>query len=219
VLLTGELCLLETPLLAVLSSTSVELPCLATVARRNEIIGEVDFFMIWLLLAAGISILICLAVLILGLLLPAKHSVTRSVRLRRNPETVFAALDNSVDLPNWSSTVLKVEPLPDRDGKPAARYTLKWGGMRMIMIQLERTPPARLVGSMAKEGGPVLGTWTYQIVAESGGCRVDLTEDGELANPFYRVMARMRGLDASINQTLGDLAKKFGESTDVRAPR
>jgi hypothetical protein len=33
------------------------------------------------------------------------------------------------------------------------------------------------------------------------------------------VMARMRGLDSKIQQTLSDLAKKFGESAEVRADR
>ena len=89
----------------------------------------------------------------------------------------------------------------------------------MIMTQLERTPPTRIVGTMAKEGGPILGTWTYEIVAESDGCRIAVTEDGELRNPVFRAMARMRGLDANIMQTLRDLAKKFGESPDIRAGR
>jgi uncharacterized protein YndB with AHSA1/START domain len=171
----------------------------------------------WLLLIIGIFILMFLAVLILGLLQPVKHSVTRSVHLKQKPETVFAMLEDSANLPNWSSTVMKVEPLPAREGKPCARVTMRWGHMQMIMTQLERTPPTRLVGSMAKEGGPVLGTWTYQIVAEPDGCRVALTEDGELKNPIYRALARMRGLDANITQTLRDLAKKFGDSADIRA--
>jgi hypothetical protein len=37
-----------------------------------------------------------------------------------------------------------------------------------------------------------------------------------MINPFYRAIGRMRGLDANVRQTLHDLAKKFGESADVR---
>ena len=124
-------------------------------------------------------------------------------------------LDNMADAPNWASTVLKVEPLPSQDGKAVARYTLNWGGMKMIMTQLERTPPTRLVTGMAAEGGPAFGTWTYQIGAENGGCRVTLTEDGELNNPFYRAVSLMRSKDANITQTLRDLLKKFGENANL----
>jgi hypothetical protein len=170
----------------------------------------------WILLVAGIFALFILVVLILGLLQPVKHSVSRSVHLNQKPETVFAVLDNSADLPNWSSGIAKVERLPDRDGKPAFRYQLKWGGMQMIMTQLEHTPPTRLVTAMSKDGGPVFGNWTYQIDSDAGGCHVALTEDGEIKNPFFRLLARMHGLDANITQSLRDLAKKFGETAEIR---
>jgi len=161
-------------------------------------------------------ILIALTVLVVGLMQPVKHSVTRSIHLKQMPEAVFALLDDSTNAPNWASGILKVEPLPDRDGKPVTRQTLKWGGMQMIVIQLERTPPNRLVYSMGKESGALFGTWTYNISAETNGCRVAITEDGELKNPIYRAMGRMRGLDTSLRQTLSDLAKKFGENPAIQ---
>jgi len=171
----------------------------------------------WLLIAISIIALAIIVVLVVGLLQPAKHSVTRSIHLKQTPESVFALLEDQTNSPSWSSGIAKVEPLPDRDGKPTVRCTLKWGGMQMIITQLECTPPHRLVFSMSEDGGPSFGTWTYNISSETDGCRVAITEDGELKNPLYRVMARMRGLDANISQTLRDLAKKFGENADVKA--
>jgi ribosome-associated toxin RatA of RatAB toxin-antitoxin module len=173
----------------------------------------------WLSLICGSFILVALAVLLVGLLQPVKHSVARSIHLKQKPETVFAVLNNSAELPKWSSTVMQVEPLPDRDGKPSAKVTMKWGRMQMIMTQLESTPPTRSVVSMAKEGGPVMGTWTYKLAVEREGCRVMLTEDGELKNPFFRAIGRMRGLDGNIRQTLCDLAAKFGESVVVQVEK
>jgi uncharacterized protein YndB with AHSA1/START domain len=171
----------------------------------------------WLLIIAAILFLPILAMLVAGLFLPAKHSVTRSIHLNQKPEVVFALLQDSTNLPSWSSTVASVEPIPDQDGKQVVQCTLKWGHMQMLMTQSECSPPSRLVTTMAKPGGAVLGTWTYQIVPDAEGCRVALTEDGELKNPFFRAMARMRGLDANINQTLRDLAKKFGEDANIHA--
>jgi hypothetical protein len=168
------------------------------------------------LIILSLIILIVLAVLVIGLLQPAKHSITRSIHLKQTPEAVFAVLDDRTELPSWSSGIAKVEVLPDRDGKPAARYTLKWGGMQMIATELERTPPRRLVTALGKDGGPSFGTWTYEIRAETDGCRVSITEDAELKNPLFRAMARIRGLDATIKQTLHDLAGKFGENPDIQ---
>lgn len=169
----------------------------------------------WLLLVATVFVVAILVLLIFGVFQPVQHSVTRSVHLKQKPESVFAVLDQ----PDWSTTIAKVERLPDRNGEPTARYSLKWGGLQMIVTQLERTPPTRLVLGMAREDGFALGTWTYEIANENGGCRVALTEVGELKNPFFRALARMRGLDTNITQTLRDLAKKFGESGAVRAGR
>jgi hypothetical protein len=165
----------------------------------------------WFLIIAVILLLPILSILVAGLLQPVKHSVTRSIHLNQKSEVVFALLADSTNLPSWSSTVASVEPMPPQDGKPVVRCTLKWGHMQMIMTQIECSPPSRLVIMMTKSGGAVLGTWTYQITPDTEGCRVALTEEGELKNPFFRVLARMRGLDANINQTLQDLGKKFGE--------
>lgn len=166
----------------------------------------------WILIIAVILLLPILVMLVAGLLQPVKHSVTRSIHLNQKPEVVFALLADTTNLPSWSSTVASVEPLSARDGKPAVQCTLKWGRMQMIMTQSECAPPSRLVTIMSKPGGAVLGTWTYQITPDAEGCRVALTEEGELKNPFFQLMARMRGLDANITQTLRDLAKKYGES-------
>jgi uncharacterized protein YndB with AHSA1/START domain len=169
----------------------------------------------WFLIIAVILLLPVLIMLVAGLLQPVKHSVTRSLHLNQKPEVVFALLTDTTNLPSWSSTVASVEPMPAQGGKPVVKCTLKWGHMQMVMTQNECVPPSRLVITMAKPDGAVLGTWTYQITPDTEGCRVALTEEGEIKNPFFRVMARMRGLDTNINQTLQDLTKRFGESADI----
>ena len=171
--------------------------------------------MVWLFIIPGILALLILGLLVFGLIQPAKHTITCSLMLRQKPETVFALLDNVEELPSWSSTVAKVEHLPDRNGRTATRQTMKFG-MVLIATTLERKPPTRLVGSMEKEGGPVWGTWTYELTPEGDGCRIAITEDGEMKNPFFRAFARLRGLDTSIKMQLTDLARKFGEVPEIK---
>ena len=171
--------------------------------------------MVWQSLVAGTFVFLLLALLIFGLLQPVAHSVTRSLTLKQKPEAVFAAIDNADALPSWSSMLTKVEHIPDRDGRPATRQTMK-SGMSLIATTIERKPPFRLVGSVEKEGGPVWGTWTYELTPDGDGCRVAITEDGEMKNPFFRAIARLRGLDTTIKVQLTDLAHKFGEAPDIR---
>jgi uncharacterized protein YndB with AHSA1/START domain len=171
--------------------------------------------MIWLLIIPGVLILLILALVVFGCFQPVKHSVTRSLTLKQKPEAVFAAVDNVDQIPSWSSMVAKVEHIPDRDGKPAARQTMKFG-MTLIVTTLDRDPPFHLVSSMEKEGGPVWGTWTYAFTPDGDGCRIAITEDGEMKNPFFRALGRIRGLDTSIKVQLTDLASKFGENPEIR---
>jgi hypothetical protein len=167
----------------------------------------------WIMLSiVAIFLLLTLVMLILGLLQPVKHSVTRSIHLNQSAGTVFAVLTNTAALPTWSSTVQKVELLPDSAGKPTARVTLKWGHLQMIMSQIESVPPTQLIIRMTRENGPILGTWTYQLTADARGCQISLTEEGELKNPFLRVISWLRGPDTNIKRTLLDLAQKFAEN-------
>jgi hypothetical protein len=149
---------------------------------------------IFMLIIAGIFLLIFLALLIVGLLQPVKHSVTRSIHLHQPPATVFAVLTNTAALPTWSTTVQSVVPLPDSDGKPTARVTLKWGHLQMIMTQIETSPPIKLVIRMTRENGPILGTWTYQITADNnGGCNIALTKKERSKPPLFEPLAGYAG--------------------------
>ena len=55
------------------------------------------------------------------------------------------------------------------------------------------------------------------LIPRTGGVTlVAITEDGEMKNPLFRAIARLRGLDATIKIQLADLAHKFGEAPDIR---
>ncbi len=166
----------------------------------------------WLLVVPGLIVGAILAVTIFGLTQPVKHTVTRSIVLKQKPDVVFAAIDDAEAYPTWSSMITKVERMGEREGRPATKQTLKIG-MTVIVTTLEREPATRLVTRMEKEGGPVWGTWTYELRPEGEGCRVTITEEGEMKNPLFRGLAGLRGVDASIKCQLGDLGRKFGGET------
>ena len=125
-------------------------------------------FMIWLLLIPGILLTLILALLIIGFLQPVAHTAGRSIVLKQKPDAVFAVIDKVDELPAWSTTVLKVERLPDGGNKSRSRQTLR-GGWQVIATEIERQPPTRLIGGIEKEGGPLFGTWTYDFVRMAEG--------------------------------------------------
>lgn len=168
----------------------------------------------WLLIAVAIPVVALLLVFLVGLLLPARHTLARSVTVHVKPEVVFRAIAEVESLPSWSSAVLKVERLPDRDGKEATMQTLH-GGMKMVVLTSESSSPTHIVRIMGDTAAPFFGSWTYDFSPAGEGCRVVLRESGEVRNPFYRTLARMFGIDKHLNQHLHDLVRKFGETATV----
>lgn len=168
----------------------------------------------WLLIIVAIPVVALAAMFLVGMLLPAKHTLARSITLKVKPEVAFGTIAKVEELPSWSSGVLKVERLPDRDGRETTMQTLK-GGMKMEVITSESLPPTHLVRTMGDSSAPFFGSWAYDFSAAGEGCRVIVRETGEVKNPLFRTMSRLFGLDKHITQHLNDLARKLGETAHV----
>ena len=57
---------------------------------------------------------------------------------------------------------------------------------------------------------PFGGTWTYEITPVGKGSRLQITEDGEIYNPFFRFMARfIFGYEGTIGSYMSALEKRF----------
>ncbi|MGH8164399.1 MAG: SRPBCC family protein, partial [Rhodanobacteraceae bacterium] len=112
----------------------------------------------------------------------------------------------------WNRNLEKVEMLPPIHGQEASKQTFE-RGVVMTVITSESNPPYHLVRELGDRGGPVVGSWTYDLTAtDSGGTRVLLTEVARFKNPLFRVMTRIFGQTKYIDEHLVDLAKKFGET-------
>ena len=108
----------------------------------------------------------------------------------------------------------EVEMLPPVGGKEATKQSFK-GGMVMIIITAESTPPRHLVRTLGDTNTPFVGSWTYEISPADTGSKVVLTEVAEFKNPLFRVMTRIFGQTKYMDEHLEDLAKKFGETATV----
>ena len=72
--------------------------------------------------------------------------------------------------------------LPPVDGKETTKQTFK-GGMTMTIVTAESSPPTHLVREMSDAGGPMVGSWTYEISPASDGSQVVLTEEATFKIP------------------------------------
>ena len=143
-----------------------------------------------------------------GLLLPQNHAVTRSSHFDQPPQAVWNVL---VGPPTWRPDVKQFENLPPKNGHRVWKE-IDAHGTAVIYEAIEETPPFQLITRIADPGLPYGGLWIHDITPEPGGCRLQITENGEMYNPFYRFMLRfVFGYTATIDGYFKALHAKFGD--------
>jgi len=168
----------------------------------------------WILIVVGVIAGLIALMALIGALMPKGHRASRSTVINRSPEVVWQAMTDCVAFPEWRSDIKRVEVLPDRDGHKVWREDGKNG--KMTLETIEASPPSRLVVRIADPDLPFGGTWTYELRANNAGCRVTITEDGEVYNPIFRFMGRVFFSPAdSIETYLKALGKKYGEDVQL----
>lgn len=170
----------------------------------------------WVLIVVGGLVGLVVLVAIIGLLLPKSHEAMRVAKYRQPSEIIWQAITDYKNFPSWRPDVKSIDPLPERDGRPAWREVDNHGQVLPLEV-VEWLPPQRLVTRIA---GPKLafgGTWTFEIASAEGGCTLRITENGEIYNPIFRFMARfVFGYTATMETYLKALGKKFGEDVAVQ---
>ena len=164
-----------------------------------------------------IIIIICLVVgllvvvgviALIGAGLPKAHVATRSVRIGRPRQEVYAVVRDFASAPSWRSDVQRVEMLTLAGGKGGFREHGKHGSVTYELS--EDVPNERMVTRIMDTNLGYSGNWTYTFADEAGGTRVTITENGEVSNVIFRFMSRyMFGHTATIDLYLTSLSKRL----------
>jgi len=161
----------------------------------------------WLLIGAVSLAGVLVLIVIIGALLPQKHSVSRSIALHRSADVVWGLISGP---PTWRPDVTSYQELPPNDGHRMWRETDKHGHT-ITFEALESVPPRRLVTQIADKKLPFGGTWVYEIVPAGDSCTLTITENGEVYNPLFRFVSRfIIGQTATIDGYLDALKAKLG---------
>jgi hypothetical protein len=164
----------------------------------------------WIVIGAGILLALVVATVVMGYMLPQQHTASRAVSLRQKPSDVFALISDFKAGPSWRPEVQRVELLPDANGQTSFREESENGVLTMTVVELK--PPERLVTQIADKDLPFGGRWIFEISPEANGCRLNITERGEIYNPVYRVVSRFfLGYNRSLDTYLQNASRKFGE--------
>jgi uncharacterized protein YndB with AHSA1/START domain len=144
----------------------------------------------WLLYGiAGIAGIVALAGLV-GLMLPKAHEAWKLETFRATPAAVFAVVSDFAKYPEWRTGVTRVDIAPGASGEGALVTEHGPNGPIAYRIELLQ-PPSKIVTRIADPDLAFGGTWTYEILNNDSGSDLVITENGEIYNPFFRVMSRL----------------------------
>ena len=162
----------------------------------------------WLLIVVLVIAAVLIMIVIIGTLLPQKHTVSRSIALHHPAEGVWALISGP---PTWRPDVTSYQELPPHDGHRMWRETDKHGHT-ITFEAIESVPPRRLVTQIAEKKLPFGGTWIYEIVPAGDSCTLTITENGEVYNPLFRFVSHfIIGQTATLDRYLDALKTKLGD--------
>ena len=165
-----------------------------------------------LLLAGTILVGGAIMVVLIGFLLPQQHVASRALSLHRKPEDVFQLISNFQAAPSWRSDVKEIVLLPEADGH--VRYREKSTNGAITMEIVESNPPSRMVTRIADQGLPFGGIWIFDISPTAEGCRLNITERGEIYNPVFRFVSRfLVGYHRTLDTYLRNVSRRFDEGS------
>ena len=163
----------------------------------------------WVLMVAGVVVLLVLAVVVIGLLLPQAHVASVARSYPATPDQVWAALTNVESFAAWRPDLNAAERVPSADGKVRWKEKTRFDSMTIEVV--EAVAPKKLVTRIADEGLPFGGSWTYEIMPETSSTRLTITERGEVYNPIFRFVARfIMGHTATMEKYHAGLARRLG---------
>ena len=136
----------------------------------------------WIAFLGGGIVVLVVAVVAVGAMLPRTHKASRTLRVKRAPAEVWPALLQATQTSDVPVDVL------------------------------DSQPPHRLVTRVTERETNFGGTWTIAIVPEPAGSALTIAEDGWVANPIFRFVSRfVLGHHASMDGMLKKIAAALNE--------
>lgn len=167
---------------------------------------------ILLSVGAGVVLLV-IAVVVIGFLLPKRHVVTRSASYRATPDQLFRLIAGRQ---SWRPDVLRCEAVPDANGRDLTSETTR-DGKSVIYETLDRVPDRSMKRRIATPNLPYSGSWTYSLQTSGESTVVRITEDGEVYNPVFRFMSRfVLGHTHTMDAYLRALGKATGQEVKIQ---
>lgn len=157
------------------------------------------------LVVAGLIVALVALILVIGALLPNRHTASRSVVIKDDRNSIYRIIRDVAAAPDWRDGVTSVELLDERHFREHSKH-----GKVTYVIDGEQEG-RQFVTRITDVDLGYSGSWTYDLDDAPGGTRVTITERGEVSNLMFRFMSRfVFGHTATMDAYLAALQKKAG---------
>lgn len=155
----------------------------------------------------SIVVILCLSVIglyVAGRSLPQQHVASVSRDFNTSQHDVWLVLSDFADWPKWRSDLREIKL--GHNG-----FTEISTGGEAVEYRIEEfDTPERIVIRIASTDLPFGGSWTFELTPLPEGCRVTITETGEVYNPIFRFISKyLIGHTTTMQKCLDDLGKKL----------
>jgi uncharacterized protein YndB with AHSA1/START domain len=166
----------------------------------------------WALLLVGVLAALMLLPMVGGMFVARSHVAASTVTLDQPVDSLWAVVSDLSSYPIWWPDVRSMEPTEVAAGRTTWLQRDAQGRELPIEVVVSQRPH-RFVTRIADERLPFSGTWTYEMEPTAAGSRLTVTEEGEIFNPVFRIMARyFLGYHGTIDRYIEALGSHFGET-------
>jgi uncharacterized protein YndB with AHSA1/START domain len=143
-----------------------------------------------------------LAIVVTGSMLPEKHEATFSRDFQSSRDEVWNVLSDFSKWPEWRSDLKEIQ-------LGSNTFTEISDSGETVAYRIEEfATPERMVTRIITPGLPYGGAWTYELIPTDTGCRLTITEHGEVYNPVFRFVSKfILGHTATLETYMEDLGK------------
>lgn len=156
-----------------------------------------------------ITIVVLLAMIILvmvfiGRSLPEKHAASQTKSFTSSPEEVWTVVTAVGEWRSWRKSVKEVAMTgPDTFREKGSNGEIEY---RIS----DSVPGVSFTTTIITKGLPYGGAWRYEFGKEGNGCKLTITENGEVYNPFFRFMSKyIFGHDGTLKAYMNDLQARI----------
>lgn len=163
------------------------------------------------LMTVFITVIVLLGMLIIvmvfiGRSLPEKHTASQTRSFAASPDEVWRAVTKISDWKSWRKDVKEVS----MTGADTFREKSSNGEVEYRISN--SVPGVSHTTTIITKDLPYGGSWNYVFEREGNGCKLTITEHGEVYNPFFRFMSKyIFGHDGTLKAYMNDLQAYFRE--------